>query len=67
MIDGQSIEFSDGFSDLHTTVYKETISGRGFGILDARPSVELAYKLRTADVVETAKDKHQILNSHVSK
>ena len=39
-VDGDEIEFTGGFSDLHTRVYEETLAGRGFGIEDARPSVE---------------------------
>ncbi|MFN0048281.1 MAG: Gfo/Idh/MocA family protein [Cytophagales bacterium] len=45
-IDGQEIEFSDGFTNLHTTVYKNILLGKGFGIDDARASVELVHKLR---------------------
>ncbi len=49
-VDGQEIEFSGGFTDLHTRVYEEILAGRGFGIEDARPSIELVHKLRTAPV-----------------
>lgn len=49
-VDGHEVEFSEGFADLHTRVYQETISGRGFGIEDARPSVELVHSIRTAPV-----------------
>jgi len=45
-IDGSEVEFSGGFTDLHTVVYQEILSGRGFGIEDARPSIELVYRLR---------------------
>ena len=45
-MDGEEIEFSDGFTDLHSEVYRETLAGRGFGIADARESVELVAKLR---------------------
>jgi len=45
-IDGEEIEFSDGFTELHTAVYKEIIDGRGFNIEDARPSINLVHKLR---------------------
>jgi len=51
-IDGEEVEFSDGFSDLHTRVYEETLNGNGFGIDDARPSIELVHKLRTMDLTE---------------
>ena len=44
-IGGEEIEFTGGFTDLHTRVYEETLAGRGYGIEDARPSVELAQRL----------------------
>lgn len=49
-VDGEEIEFSGGFTDLHTRVYEETLAGRGFGIEDARPSIELTYRIRTSDI-----------------
>lgn len=49
-IDGEEIEFSGGFTDLHTRVYEELLVGNGFGIDDARPSIELVQKLRTKPV-----------------
>ena len=50
-VDGDEIEFSEGFTDLHTRVYEEVLAGRGFGIADARPSIALTAALRRADVV----------------
>jgi len=47
-IDGQAIEFTEGFTDLHTRVYEETLAGRGFGIDEVRPSINLAHRIRTA-------------------
>ncbi|MBN1453390.1 MAG: Gfo/Idh/MocA family oxidoreductase [Anaerolineales bacterium] len=49
-VDGQEVEFSEGFTDLHTRVYEETLAGRGFGIQDARPSIELTHRIRTSPV-----------------
>jgi UDP-N-acetyl-2-amino-2-deoxyglucuronate dehydrogenase len=49
-VDGQEIEFTEGFTDLHTRVYEEVLAGRGFGIDEARPSVQLAHQIRTAPV-----------------
>jgi len=46
VVNGKEYEFSDGFEDLHTKVYEETLAGRGFGIEDVRPSVELAWRIR---------------------
>jgi UDP-N-acetyl-2-amino-2-deoxyglucuronate dehydrogenase len=49
-VDGQEIEFSEGFTDLHTHVYEKTLAGDGFGIADARPSIELTYLIRQAEI-----------------
>jgi UDP-N-acetyl-2-amino-2-deoxyglucuronate dehydrogenase len=48
--DGTEIEFTEGFTDLHTRAYEEILAGRGFGIEEARPSIELAYHLQTAPI-----------------
>ncbi len=47
-IDGEEIEFTEGFTDLHTQVYKEILAGRGCGIDAARPSISLVHRLRTS-------------------
>jgi UDP-N-acetyl-2-amino-2-deoxyglucuronate dehydrogenase len=49
-VDGQELEFSDGFTDLHTRLYETTLAGRGFRIADARPSIELTHRIRLAEV-----------------
>ena len=51
-VDGHAVEFSGGFTDLHTRVYEKTLNGNGFGIEDARPSIELVHKLRTMDLTK---------------
>jgi UDP-N-acetyl-2-amino-2-deoxyglucuronate dehydrogenase len=58
-IDGKEVEFSEGFADLHTRVYAKTLAGDGFGIDDARPSIELAHTIREAGVVTRSENKHQ--------
>jgi UDP-N-acetyl-2-amino-2-deoxyglucuronate dehydrogenase len=50
VIDGEEIEFSDGFADLHTRVYERTIAGNGFSIATARPAIELVHAIRTRAV-----------------
>ena len=45
-VDGEQLEFSEGFTDLHTRVYEEILQGRGFGVADARPSIELTHRIR---------------------
>lgn len=49
-IDGQEVEFSEGFTDLHTRVYEQTLAGNGFGIPEARPSIQLTYEIRRAEL-----------------
>ncbi len=50
--DGEEVEFSSGFTHLHTRVYEEILAGRGFGLEDNRPSIELVHRLRNAPVRE---------------
>jgi UDP-N-acetyl-2-amino-2-deoxyglucuronate dehydrogenase len=45
-IDNEEVEFSGGFADLHTEVYRDILKGGGYGIEDARPSIELVHKIR---------------------
>jgi UDP-N-acetyl-2-amino-2-deoxyglucuronate dehydrogenase len=47
-MNGGEIEFSDGFTDLHTISYQEILKGNGFGLSEARPSIELAHQIREA-------------------
>ncbi|HEY5656553.1 MAG TPA: Gfo/Idh/MocA family oxidoreductase [Myxococcota bacterium] len=44
--DGQTVDFSSGFTDLHTRAYEDILAGHGFGIEDARGAIELAYRVR---------------------
>ena len=57
-VNGEEIQFSDGFTDLHTKLYEETLAGRGFGILHARPSVELVHQIRESKVTIPKADLH---------
>ncbi|OJX38355.1 MAG: oxidoreductase [Chloroflexi bacterium 44-23] len=49
-VDGEEIEFSSGFTDLHTEVYRQILEGNGFGIDDSRPSIQLTHRIRTTPV-----------------
>nr|MBN1228574.1 Gfo/Idh/MocA family oxidoreductase [Anaerolineae bacterium] len=60
-IDGKALEFSSGFTDLHTVVYQEILAGRGFTIKDARPSIQLVYDLRHALPSQSSDRKHPLL------
>jgi UDP-N-acetyl-2-amino-2-deoxyglucuronate dehydrogenase len=45
-VDGEDVEFSDGFTDLHTISYRNILEGNGFGIEDARKSIEIVSDIR---------------------
>ena len=60
-VDGEEIEFSEGFADLHTMTYKEILAGRGFGLKEAKQSVETAYTIRNAKPVGLQGDYHPLL------
>ncbi len=45
-IEGEEVEFSSGFTDLHTQSYQNIVSGRGFGLQDASASIEIVEELR---------------------
>jgi UDP-N-acetyl-2-amino-2-deoxyglucuronate dehydrogenase len=62
-MEGKEIEFSEGFTDLHTTSYKEIIEGRGFGLTDAAPSIQVAHDIRHSTVLGKTGEFHPYLNS----
>ena len=59
-IDGQELEFSEGFTDLHTESYREILAGRGFGLVDAAPSIALAHEIREAEVLGLSGEYHPL-------
>jgi len=57
-VDGQEVDLSSGFADLHTRVYEEIEAGRGLGIADARPSIRAVYGIRRAELTRPGRDAH---------
>ena len=49
-IDGQALEFSDGFTDLHAQSYEAILNGRGFGLDEVKPSLELVDAIRKSNI-----------------
>jgi UDP-N-acetyl-2-amino-2-deoxyglucuronate dehydrogenase len=49
-LEGVEIEFSEGFTDLHTRSYQEILNGNGFRLEDARASIEVVHKIRNTQV-----------------
>lgn len=60
-VDGEEIEFSGGFTDLHTRCYEDILKGGGFGLEDARPSIELVHKIRVAEISNSGEKHPQLL------
>jgi UDP-N-acetyl-2-amino-2-deoxyglucuronate dehydrogenase len=61
-VNGKEIEFSKGFTDLHTLSYQDVLDGNGFGLEEARPSIEAVHHIRNADVVMQKGYLHPFLN-----
>jgi UDP-N-acetyl-2-amino-2-deoxyglucuronate dehydrogenase len=59
-VEGKEIEFSGGFTDLHTLSYQSIIENKGFGLSDARTSVETAYNIRNASPIGLVGEYHPI-------
>ncbi len=62
-VDGEEIEFSTGFADLHTQSYEAILNGQGFGIEQARPSIEIVHAIRNAKLSSLSGDYHPALKS----
>lgn len=61
LIDGNEFEFSEGFTDLHTRIYEDILAGGGYGLEDARQSVEIVYQIRNAKPFGRMGDFHPYL------
>lgn len=59
-INDQELEFSEGFTDLHSESYREILGGRGFGLVEALPSIALVHEIRTANLVGIQGDYHPL-------
>ncbi len=63
-VDGEELEFSEGFTDLHTITYQDIFKGNGFGLEDARASIETVYTIRNANPVGLKGEYHPFVASH---
>jgi len=59
-IDGQELEFSEGFTDLHSASYREVLAGRGFGLSEAMPSIALVHEIREANLLGLQGEYHPL-------
>ena len=61
-IESEEIEFSEGFTDLHTESYRTILSGSGYGVADAKPSIELVHDIREAIPTALTKNAHPFVH-----
>ena len=66
-LDGEEIEFSEGFTDLHTRSYEEILAGNGYGVEEVRPSVELVSALRSKPIELRAGEQHPYVQRRLTK
>ena len=64
---GEEIEFSEGFTELHTHSYKEILAGNGFGLGEVRNCIEIVHDIRHATPVGLKGDYHPYAAQSLSK
>jgi UDP-N-acetyl-2-amino-2-deoxyglucuronate dehydrogenase len=62
VINNQEIEFSEGFTGLHTESYRKILAGEGFALMEAKPAVETVYTIRNATPVGLKNNYHPMCN-----
>lgn len=60
-IDGEELEFSGGFTDLHTMVYQDILNGKGYGLEAARTAIEIVHDIRNATPIGLKGEYHSFL------
>ena len=60
-IEGEELEFSGGFTDLHTQSYQRILDGQGYGVEDNRAAIETVAKMRNAPIVNNPANVHPLL------
>lgn len=65
-LEGEEIEFSDGFTDLHTKSYEQVLQGKGFSIADALPSIRIVHQIRHTTPVGLTGEYHPFCKLPVS-
>lgn len=66
-VDEQQVDFSQGFEDLHTVSYQEILSGRGFGLEENRPAIELCHRIRHQALQQADDRRHPLVDYPLSE
>lgn len=62
-VNGEEVEFSEGFADLHSKTYEEILAGNGYTLEDSRNSIETVYSIRNATPVGLIGDYHPLIRT----
>ena len=65
-IEGDELEFSGGFTDLHTVSYENILNGNGYSVSDCRSSIEVVYKIRNLNPVGPKGDYHPFATKRIA-
>ena len=65
-VNGDEVEFSGGFTDLHTESYRGILAGNGFGLEDARTSIEMVHAIRAASLTPLRDEYHPLCKGAAS-
>lgn len=60
-IENEELEFSGGFTDLHTQSYQRVLDGKGYGVEENRAAIETVEHIRVANIVENPTNPHPLL------
>ena len=60
-IEDEELEFSGGFTDLHTQSYERILVGQGYGVDENRTAIETVEKIRVSEIVVDPVESHALL------
>ena len=66
-IEGEELEFSNGFTDLHTTSYNELLNGNGFGLEESRQAIEIVHSIRYSNPIGIKGEYHPLVKKPLMK
>ena len=66
-MENEEIEFSDGFTELHTHSYQHVLDGNGFGLEEARPSIEIVHDIRHMEAIGLKGNYHPLAAGDLAK
>lgn len=58
---GEEIDLSTGFTDLHTRVYEDILNGNGYSVEDAREAIRIVHQIRCSETETVNSDGHPLM------